>query len=259
MNTIKIFDTWGTAILVFSFILLFILESKFRLRERVDNKRIRVLTNLLFSIPSLVSLKFIFIPFLLFLSECNETWQFGLAYLFQLPFMIETIIVFIALDYFIYQWHYLTHKIPFLWRLHKVHHTDLDLDLLTGVRFHFVELIISASFRGLSVLLTGATPLMVIIYEIIFELAINFHHSNLKLPLRFERIINFVIVTPRMHGIHHSIIKTETDSNFSTIFSWWDRLHKTIKTNWSEQPVIGLPEYRKPLTIPKLFKLPLLK
>jgi sterol desaturase/sphingolipid hydroxylase (fatty acid hydroxylase superfamily) len=165
-------------------------------------------------------------------------------------------------DYSNYLWHILNHKIPFLWRFHLVHHTDTDLDVTTATRFHFGKMAGSVFFRGTFVFLSGASPLVVIIYEIIFEATTLFHHSNTKLPLNFEKALNKLFVTPRMHGIHHSNIKGETNSNYSVIFSFWDRMHKTAKLTISQDKiVIGVPSYskKKELTAGYLLKLPFTK
>lgn len=199
---------------------------------------------------------------MIWLTIQNETIHFGLNYLYELPAWLEGIIAFVIFDYVNYFWHILMHRIPLLWRFHLVHHTDLDLDLTTAIRFHFGEMLGSIFFRGAFVFLSGASPLLVIIYEIIFEAEVLFHHSNTRLPLRIEKLLNLFIVTPRMHGIHHSIIKTETDSNFSSIFSFWDRIHKTARLNIHQDDIIiGVPAYhdKRELTIPYLLKLPFTK
>ena len=154
------------------------------------------------------------------------------------------------------------HRLPLMWRFHLVHHTDLDMDITTAFRFHFGEMIGSVIFRGAAVLLVGVSPVMVLIYEIVFEAETQFQHSNTRLPIRFEKVLNKLIVTPRMHGIHHSIIKDETDSNYATIFSFWDRLHKTIRLNIHQDDVIiGVPVYHdeNELTVKHLLKLPFTK
>ena len=171
-------------------------------------------------------------------------------------------IAFLLLDYTNYLWHILNHKIPLLWRFHLVHHTDHDLDITTAFRFHFGELIGSVFFRGAAVFLIGVSPAIVLVYEIIFEAATQFHHSNMRLPFRFEKILNKLIVTPRMHGIHHSVVQNERDSNYSVIFSFWDRIHKTFTlTKQQQELVIGVPSYneQKELTIGFLLKLPFTK
>ncbi len=258
----RVFDWIGIPILVIVFWLLFFIESKFSLRKRVQSKSQRLLINNAISIPSFILLRFMFLPTMIWLTIQNEKIHFGLNYLYELPPWIELLIGFIIFDYVNYLWHILNHRIPLLWRFHLVHHTDHDLDLTTAIRFHFGEMIGSLFFRGAFVFLLGGSPLMVIIFEIIFEAEVLFHHSNTKLPLKVEKILNYLIVTPRMHGIHHSIIKNETDSNYSSIFSFWDRLHKTARLNiHQDDVVIGVPGYndKQELTIPYLLKLPFTK
>jgi len=218
--------------------------------------------NTILSLPAFALLRFMMIPALVWLASKNETWHIGLNYLYHLPNWCENLIAFILLDYSIFWWHIILHRMPLMWRFHLVHHTDIDMDVSTAFRFHFGEMIGSVIFRGAMVVLIGASPLMVLIYEIIFEAETQFHHSNTKLPLRFEKLLNKIIVTPRMHGIHHSIIKKETDSNYATIFSFWDRLHKTMHANIAEDDVvIGVPSYHDEheLTIGNLLKLPFTK
>ncbi len=255
----SVFDAYGSAILVSIFILLFILESKFHLRKRVQNRWKRIIINFGVSIPSFALLRLLFIPLMVWLTYRNEQWQFGLNYLYAAPAWLEAAIAFLLLDYSNYLWHIVLHKLPLMWRFHLVHHTDLDLDITTSFRFHFGELIGSVFFRGAAVILIGISPLMVLIYEIAFDAANQFQHSNLKLPYRFEKALNKILVTPRMHGIHHSMQKRETDSNFSIIFSFWDRLHRTIRLNVRQDEIVtGVPVYpdEKELTTGNLLKLP---
>ena len=258
----SIFDQYGTPILIGIFIILFILESKYELRKRVQNRFKRIFINVIVSIPAFLLLRLLFIPAMVWLAAQNQYWQFGLNYLFDTTKWIEFVIAFLLLDYSIYVWHILLHKLPILWRFHLVHHTDLDLDITTAFRFHFGELIASIFFRGAAILLIGASPAIVLIYEIAFEAATQFHHSNTSLPFLFEKVLNTLIVTPRMHGIHHSMVKKETDSNYSTIFSFWDRLHKTIRLNIHQNEIVtGVPSYadERELTIGNLLKLPFTK
>lgn len=257
-----IFDTIGTPFLIAAFILLFILETKFQLRKRVQGRWKRIVINFIMSIPSFALLRILFIPAMVWLAVKNQQWQFGLNYLYDAPVLLKSAIAFVLLDYTNYLWHILLHKLPFMWRFHLVHHTDLDLDITTAFRFHFGELIASVFFRGAAVLLIGVSPAIVLIYEIIFEAATQFHHSNIKLPFHFEKALNKLFVTPRMHGIHHSIIKREADSNFSIIFSFWDRLHKTVRLNIHQNEIVtGVPAYddEKELTIGNLLKMPFTK
>ena len=263
MNIIhQVFDWIGIPVLVVIFWILFLVESKFNLRKRVQNKWHRSFINSIVSIPSFILLRFLFLPVMIWLSIQNEKIHFGVNYLYELPAWTEAVIAMLIFDYTNYLWHILNHRIPFLWRFHLVHHTDLDLDISTATRFHFGEMIGSVFFRGAFVFLSGAAPFTVILYEIIFEAATMFHHSNTRLPVRFEKVLNKIFVTPRMHGIHHSIIKSETDSNYSVIFSIWDRLHKTAKLNiHQDDVVIGVPAYndKQELTAGYLLKLPFTK
>lgn len=255
----SIFDSIGWPVLVGIFLLLFLLESTFQLRKRVAGRFKRIVINAIVSIPSFTLLRFLMLPVIVWLCQVNQSQHFGLTYLFQLPAWIEMIIVFLVLDYGNYLWHVLNHRLVFLWRFHLVHHTDHDLDITTAFRFHFGELIGSVFFRGAISFLSGATPVQVIIYEIVFEAATQFHHSNVRLPVKLERLLNYFIVTPRMHGIHHSVVKAQTDSNYSVIFSFWDRLHHTLQTSIPQDSiVIGEPSYRDPeeLTVGYLLKMP---
>ncbi len=257
-----VFDIYGTPILVGLFIMLFILETKLQLRKRVQNRWKRIVINFILSIPAFVLLRLLFIPAIIWLAIKNQQWHVGLNYLYYLPPWIEAVIAFLLLDYSNYIWHILLHKLPFMWRFHLVHHTDVDLDITTAFRFHFVEMIASVFFRGAAVFIIGASPALVLIYEIVFEAATQFQHSNWKLPFAVEKILIRIFVTPRMHGIHHSIVKKETDSNYSVIFSFWDRLHRTIRVrNLKEGVIIGVPSYNNPeeLTIGFLLKLPFTK
>ena len=254
-----IFDTYGTPILTIIFIILFLFETRFQLRKRVQKRWKRIVINFIVSLPAFALLRILFIPAIVWLATKNQSWNIGINYLFNASPAIKFVIAFLLLDYSNYIWHILLHKLPFMWRFHLVHHSDLDLDITTAFRFHFGEMIGSVFFRGAAIILIGASPTMVLIYEIAFEAATQFHHSNIKLPFKFEKILNFLIVTPRMHGIHHSVIKRETDSNYSIIFSFWDRVHKTVQLNIHQNEIVtGVPSYadEKELTIGNLLKLP---
>lgn len=258
----QVFDIYGFLILTSILIVLFILETIFKLRRRIQPMVKRIILNTVLAIPAFALLRFMLIPAMVWLAAKNESWHSGLNYLYALPSWFENVVAFVLLDYGIYWWHIILHRMPLMWRFHLVHHTDMDMDVTTAFRFHFGEMFGSLIYRSTIVLLIGASPLMVLIYEIIFEAETQFHHSNIKLPINFERVLNKIIVTPRMHGIHHSIIKQETDSNFATIFSFWDRLHKTVRLNIPQDNIIiGVPAYHdmNELTVGCLLKLPFRK
>jgi sterol desaturase/sphingolipid hydroxylase (fatty acid hydroxylase superfamily) len=165
----------------------------------------------------------------------------------------------LLMDYTLYLWHVLTHRLPLLWRFHVVHHVDLDLDASTALRFHAGELAISTAWRAGQVLLIGVSPLSLFFWQTFLLLSILFHHSNVRLPFATERWLNHLIVTPRMHGIHHSIVQEETNSNWSSGLTIWDRLHGTLRLNVPQAEItIGVPAYREPeeVRLMEILKLP---
>src|SRR4029079_14575712 len=129
---------------------------------------------------------------------------------------LEVLLAVVLLDYTLYVWHVLTHQVPWLWRVHRVHHADLDLSASTALRFHFAEMIASVPWRLAQIVAIGASPLTLAVWQIVTLLAILFHHANVAVPVAVERWLCHLIVTPRMHGIHHSIIRDEADANWST-------------------------------------------
>jgi sterol desaturase/sphingolipid hydroxylase (fatty acid hydroxylase superfamily) len=154
------------------------------------------------------------------------------------------VIGFLLMDLSFYYWHRLNHAVPLLWRFHLVHHIDPDLDVSTSFRFHFVEIFYSSIFRLFQVMLIGVAPALYVTYELVFQCATMFHHSNLSLPLELEKTLNRVFVTPRMHGIHHSAVREETNSNYSVIFRWWDFIHGTLRLRIPQADiVIGVPAF----------------
>jgi len=153
----------------------------------------------------------------------------------------------ILLDLVIYWQHRLLHRIPLLWRLHRVHHADTGFDVSTGVRFHPFEIVLSMVIKLGAILLLGVTPLAVLIFELLLSAGSLFTHANLRLPSGFERRLRWLIVTPEMHRVHHSWHRDETDSNFSFHLSLWDRLFGTYRDQPRDghvQMVVGLPEFR---------------
>lgn len=258
----RIFDRKGIPVLTTIFVILFIAESKRQLRKRKQPRLKRAVINSITSIPAFTLLRLFLLPAMIKLATKNQRLHVGVNNQYNAHPFIKALVTFLVLDYTNYLWHILNHRIPFLWRFHLVHHTDPDLDVTTAFRFHFGEMLGSVIYRGAFVFLSGATPLNVLLYEIFFETATQFHHSNLKLPLKLESALNKVFVTPRMHGIHHSIVPRETNSNYSVIFSFWDRLHSTARLNVNQDKVtIGVAGYNKfdELTIGFLLRLPVTK
>ena len=180
------------------------------------------------------------------LEWASET-PFGALHLVPMPVAAQFVVAFLLMDLTFYWWHVANHRVPFLWRFHNVHHIDPDLDVSTAFRFHFGEVALSAGFRAVQVSLIGLSGWMFAVYELVFQANTLFHHSNVRLPIQMERLLNLVLVTPRMHGIHHSQVRDETNSNYSVVLSWWDRLHRTLGLNVPQSEiVIGVPAYSRP-------------
>jgi sterol desaturase/sphingolipid hydroxylase (fatty acid hydroxylase superfamily) len=186
-------------------------------------------------------------PVALGLAAWSEAHSFGLLAWLPLPFWVQFGLGFLLMDLTFYWWHRANHVYPLLWRFHNVHHIDPDMDVTTSFRFHFVETFYSTAFRIVQVVLVGITPIIYLVYELVFNLATMFHHSNLRLPIGLERVLNKIIVTPRMHGVHHSAVGPETNSNYSVVFRWWDYLHHSLRLNVPQKKiVIGVPGYLLP-------------
>jgi sterol desaturase/sphingolipid hydroxylase (fatty acid hydroxylase superfamily) len=176
-----------------------------------------------------------------------ERHQLGLLRRLPLPRAARTVLGFLLLDYTLYLWHRLNHGLPFLWKFHAVHHLDLDLDSTTGVRFHFGELTMAAWFRAAQILVLGVDRATLRAWQQMLVVSVVFHHSNLELPIAIERRLVRFLVTPRMHGIHHSTRVVETDANYSSLLSLWDRLHRSLKLNVAQASItIGVAGFSRP-------------
>jgi sterol desaturase/sphingolipid hydroxylase (fatty acid hydroxylase superfamily) len=229
------------------FLLLFLLEALFPLRHHKRALVRRLVLNLCMSALAFVVAACIVRPVGLAVAAWSVDKPFGLLHLVALPVAVHYGLAFLLMDLTFYYWHLANHMIPVLWRFHNVHHIDPDLDVSTAFRFHAVEVLLSTGFRVLQVSLIGLSPLTYVIYEGVFQGSTMFHHSNVRLSLRAERLLNPVLVTPRMHGIHHSVVRDETNSNYSVIFPWWDRLHQSLRLDIPQAAiVIGVPAYQEP-------------
>ena len=174
-----------------------------------------------------------------------ERRRAGLVQRLPVPPIIRDALAVLAMDYTIYVWHVLTHKVPALWRFHLVHHIDLDLDSSTALRFHAADMLISVPWRAAQVALIGTSRRALAAWQAFFFASVLFHHSNLRLPARLERTLSRVLTTPRMHGIHHAADRGQTGSNWSSGLSVWDHLHGTIRLD-PPRARIGVPAYRRP-------------
>lgn len=251
---------WVTPAVVAAAFLCMLAAERFRpLRPAVESKTGRVGRNLSVALVAFAFVNLVQIPILLPVSHWAQRGNIGLLPHLPLGAAARTILAVALLDYTLWHWHVLNHKVPFLWRFHLVHHVDLDLDASTALRFHFGELSLSVFYRVAQIVVIGAEPLAVWIWQTVLFVSILFHHSNTRLPVGLERALVKLIVTPRMHGIHHSVVRSETDSNWSSLLSVWDVLHGTLLLNVpQDEVVIGVPAYPTPaeVTLGRILALP---
>jgi len=177
----------------------------------------------------------------------SQGW--GIFNYVELPFWFVVIASVVIMDFVIYLQHVMVHAVPALWRLHRVHHADLDFDVTTGARFHPLEIILSMLIKFATIAVLGPPVLAVVIFEVVLNGTAMFNHSNVRLPLGIDRVLRWFVVTPDMHRVHHSVEDDEANSNFGFNLPWWDRLFGTYR----DQPraghqgmTIGIHKYREP-------------
>lgn len=241
------FDVWLRGGLFLSLLLLFVLAESLAPRRR---RRFRALdrwaTNFGIAVVNTFALRILgpvtAAGAALYAGQLN----LGLLNHTNLPDLAELIIAVILFDLAIYGQHVATHKIPLLWRLHKVHHCDPDFDVSTALRFHPAEILLSMIYKAGIAMLIGPAVFAVIIYEIVLNGSAMFNHANLRLPGVLDKVLRLFIVTPDMHRVHHSVHQDETDSNYGNFLPWWDRLFRTYKTDSRDGQTgmtIGLSDY----------------
>lgn len=250
-------DPWAGAVLA-AVALCFVAEHVRPLRPRVRPLRERLAVNAVMLLLAALTLRLALVPAAVAVATAAETRGLGVLRWLPVPSTLAAVAGFLLLDWTLYVWHRLNHRVPFLWRFHLVHHTDRDLDVSTAFRFHAGELVLSIAWRAAQVALIGVSPAVLLAWEGAVQAATAFHHCNGRLPRGLERALVLLVVTPRMHGVHHSEVEAHTNSNWSVTFSLWDRAHRTLRHGGPDAPVIGLPGYRDPraLTVGRLLALP---
>lgn len=222
-----------------------VLELAFPFRRPDVSKRKRWTANLLLSAANTGVLSVTVSAWSVAVSSVSASHGIGLLAQVAWPFWAELLITIVVLDLLLYALHILNHKLPLLWRFHQVHHSDMNLDVSTASRFHLIELLISGLLRGAAVFALGADPASVMLFEVIFLLATQFHHSNVNVPTAIQDPLWAVIVPPAMHRVHHSTVVGEANSNYGTLTSLWDRLFGTLRRDVpQERVVIGLADFR---------------
>ena len=237
----------GLLLSVSLFTLLLLLEAIFPRKQRSMPRGARWRTNLIIIIVDSVALRLMGPVTAIAVASYAAQNDIGLFNWTSLPGWLEFLLALILFALAIYAQHVISHKIPLLWALHKVHHADRDIDVTTAVRFHPVEIILSMLYKCTLVLLIGPSVFAVFIFALLLNLFAMFNHANLHLPLSVDRVLRLFVVTPDMHRVHHSTVKQETDSNFGFSISLWDRLFGTYTAQPAaghDDVVIGLDEYQ---------------
>jgi sterol desaturase/sphingolipid hydroxylase (fatty acid hydroxylase superfamily) len=245
-----------------AFLLLVLYESRRPLRKQRESKVRRVVRNLTVGGLALGAVTLLQTPFLVPVAQWVARRRFGLFHWIELPRPVAIALVVVLLDYTLWIWHRVNHVVPFFWRFHLVHHVDRDMDASTAFRFHFGEQSLSVGYRILQVAVLGADPLSLWIWQGLLSVSVVFHHSNSRLPVGLEKILCRIIVTPRMHGIHHSNYRNEANGNWSSLLSAWDYLHGTVLLGVPQDSIaIGVPAYgrEEDVTIGKILAMPFLR
>ena len=173
----------------------------------------------------------------------------GLFNYFSLPFWFAVILSVVVMDFIIWLQHVMVHAVPLLWRIHRMHHADLDYDLTTGARFHPLEIVLSMGIKFATILLLGPPVVAVVVFEVLLNATAMFNHANVRLPRFLDRWLRLLMVTPDMHRVHHSVEDDEANSNFGFCLPWWDRLFGTYRDQpraGHEAMTIGIHNYRVP-------------
>jgi len=249
----------GSFILIFS-VLAFAETHKPR-RNLSVLKRERWFSNLAITLINAGILRLLMpvVPVGMALICAERGW--GLLNIYPVPSGIAFVAGVVFLDFVIYLQHVLFHNVPLFWRIHRMHHTDLDVDVTTGFRFHPLEILLSLGIKLAAVAAFGPSAASVLLFEVLLNGTSMFSHSNLLLPVKLDRILRLLVVTPDMHRVHHSVIIRETNSNYGFNLPWWDRLLETYRpqpAKGHEGMTLGLARFRnqEELTLGKLLKMP---
>ena len=235
--------TWRFGSFIAIFVMMIVLEALWPRRERRHSRVRRWSTNIGIMASSYLTVSLVtlilanlLVPITAVLASVYaKQWGFGLFNWFDWPVWVEWLVAFFVLDFVIWGQHWATHKIPILWRLHRVHHSDHDIDASTAIRFHPLEIVFSIFVKAAAIIVVGAPAVLVVIFEGVVNGTALFNHANYKLPIWLDRIIRPILVTPDMHRIHHSVEVGETNSNYGFALSVWDRIFST----YIDQPAAG--------------------
>ena len=230
MDITATLDRLNTALAIAILVFLWCLETWLPLyRDRHGGRLKHAGRNIAIALFNSVVIALMFSGIMVMAANWSQNRKIGLLYLLDAPLAIETGIALLLFDGWMYLWHRANHAIPFLWRFHRMHHSDREMDVTSATRFHIGELMLSSVLRLGVLPLLGLELWQLILYEVMLLPVIQFHHSNVNLPERWDQLLRTIIVSPNMHRVHHSRIRLETDSNYSSVFSFWDRLACTFR------------------------------
>jgi sterol desaturase/sphingolipid hydroxylase (fatty acid hydroxylase superfamily) len=218
-------------------------------RKLAASKSQRWTANLAILITNTALVRAIFPAAAVGIAMFAEARGVGLLHAIDIHAGLKIALALAALDLAIYLQHVMFHAVPLLWRLHRAHHADLDIDVTTGARFHPVEMLLSMAIKAAAILVIGAPALAVLVFEIVLNASSMFNHSNVRIPQRLDSVLRWLVVTPDMHRVHHSIRGEETNRNFGFNLPWWDRLFGTYRAqprDGHEGMTIGIPGFRDP-------------
>lgn len=216
-------------------------------RKRVMGRGVRWFSNLGIVVIDTLLLRVTFPVVAVGMALLAEEWGWGLFNRIDTPYWFAVLVSFIVLDFVIYLQHVMFHAVPLFWRLHMVHHADLDFDVTTGLRFHPIEILLSMGIKLATVVVLGPPAVAVLLFEVLLNATSMFNHSNIRIPLSIDRVLRWCVVTPDMHRVHHSVEVDESNSNFGFNLPWWDRLCGTYQDQPAaghEKMTIGLTQFR---------------
>lgn len=235
---------WKTVVVAVALAVLWVLEGVAPMFLERRGRVSHTLNNLGLGVVNAIVVPLLFAAAILAVSEAARRAEFGLLHVIHLPAWLAWVLALVLFDAWMYAWHRLNHAVPVLWRFHSVHHSDEELDASSALRFHTGEVVLSSVARLAVVPLLGITIEQLLVYEMILLPVILFHHSNVRMPRTIDRCLRLVIVTPWMHWVHHSREQPETDSNFASILSIWDRLFGSFRLRSDPRTIeLGLKGY----------------
>ncbi len=238
-----LFEKWLFVVALAGFLLFWVWESFAPFMAQRSRAR-HAARNLILAGANAIVLAVVFSAATVAIAEISVSRHWGLLYSVDFTALVRVALAFLLLDAWNYGWHWLNHRFPILWRFHQVHHSDPVMDVSTATRFHFGEIVISATLRLPLIPILGVPLEGLILYDAILLLATQFHHANLSLPARMDQLLRYGLVSPDMHKLHHSREKVETDSNYASVLSLWDRLFRTYREKTDNRSIrFGLDSF----------------